>query len=62
MSSRRELGTSANVLRKLTGPENTNTDLKLQVWVSQLVSGATRLIEDHKQVEWLNTSQLWSPD
>lgn len=57
-----ELGIRVNVLRKLAGSENIGTDLKLQVWVAQLVSGTPRLIEGHKQVKWLNASQLWSVD
>lgn len=57
-----ELGIRVNVLRKLSGSENIGTDLKLQVWVAQLVSGTPRLIEGHKQVKWLTKDQLWSVD
>lgn len=56
-----ELGIRVNVLRKLSGSVNVpNSELKLQVWVAQLVSGTPRLIEGHKQVKWLNAAQLWS--
>lgn len=57
-----ELGIRVNVLRKLSGSENIGDDLKLQVWVAQLVSGTPRLIEGHRQVKWLDASDLWSVD
>lgn len=57
-----ELGIRVNVLRKLSGSENIGDDLKLQVWVAQLTGGTPRLIEGHRQVKWLNASQLWAVD
>lgn len=56
-----ELGIRVNVLRKLSGSVDVpNSELRLQVWVAQLVSGTPRLIEGHRQVKWLTASQLWS--
>jgi 8-oxo-dGTP diphosphatase len=56
-----ELGIRVNVLRRLSGSVNVpNSELRLQVWVAQLVGGSPRLIEGHRQVRWLAEDQLWS--
>jgi ADP-ribose pyrophosphatase len=56
-----ELGIRVNVLQKLSGSVNVpNSELKLQVWSAQLISGTPRLIEGHRQVRWLTVDELWS--
>lgn len=56
---REELGVEAKSAERVPGEWPVGPGYVLRVWITHLLSGEPRPLEDHDELRWLNADEVW---
>ncbi|MET7537318.1 (deoxy)nucleoside triphosphate pyrophosphohydrolase [Streptomyces sp. NPDC058293] len=59
---REELGIDAELVAPVPGEWPLKPGYVLRVWTARLLSGRPRPLEDHDELRWLGSDEIWSVD